>query len=400
MKDLSFKVDKSHLTWNKYLFNFAKNTKEQVNKITESIEDYKEIIFVVPNIHPYRFSIQAFMKYFNLDKVFVLFENVLNSGKLIKKIEDKKYVEKKYDEIPVKKEFILKTVDRLVFNFFKQKTPLKRNVKLSTLFLDGLFKNKKSKNILKGKSDKGEIFFYKCFDTKNPFNIKNKYIFMDILFNDVYADPNAFNHIFEYYGNRKFGISEYNNGYFLSKNDVVFFEFEEYSKPKLEEGFTYAVDYFTYDELGYELSNEIFEYSVISDDLEVLDYESIPLNLNVENYIKEIIRKDNDSEIVKELNLLCERFQNLFDYGRYKPVIKCPECIDGRIYENDYVYFCDKCDFKFFKNNKTFGIFNKRLFTLLMKYKTIELFYKGEIRKVRISKGKGGWYNVRLVDGH
>jgi hypothetical protein len=399
LKDLSFEVNKEHLTWSKYTFNFAKNITEQLNKITENIKKYEDIVFIVPNIYAYRASIQIFLKYFNLNRVNVIFENDLKGKNLLSKIQSYKTVEKGIEDNIVRKEFILKTLDRITYNFFMQKTPLQYRVNLSTLVLDYYFKNKKSKNILKGSSEKGEIFAYMLFNKDNIFDISNKYIFMDILFNDVYADPNVMNSINETYDDcKECSIVNFNGNSYLVKNGIIHFEFMEYSKPKLEEGFIFVRDYFTFDDISYQLTERIYENSVLSEDLEVLSYDAIPINFNILEYLKKVLSIEDDDKLIKELNLYKNRLENLFEYKKFKYIFKCPNCMEGKIYENDYVYFCNNCDFRFLKQNRSYNIkVNKRLFTLLMKYKIIEIFYKGEIRKVKLVKGKNGWYNLRML---
>jgi len=399
LKDLGFEISKDHLTWKKYNFNFAKNQTDQINRITENIKKYEEILFIVPNIFSYRFAIQAFLRYFKLDKVNVLFENDLKGRNLIPKISGKKYSEKKYEESVVRKEFILKTLDRITYNFFMQKTPMKMGVKLSTLVLDAYFKKGKSANVLKGESDRGETFAYRLFNPDNFFDIANKYIFLDILFNDVYADPNVMHHVREIYGEcRDCSVAEFNGFRYLIKNGAVSFEFREYAKPKLEEGFIFVKDYFSYDELNYEITDKIYENSLVNEDLEIVSYDSIPINFEAEEYIKKVLSIEDTDNLIKEINLYKNRLENLFEYNKFKHITKCPNCIEGKIYENDYVYFCNNCDFKFFKQNRAYNVkINKRLFTLLMKYKTIEIFYKGEIKKVKLVKGKGGWYNLKMI---
>lgn len=399
LKDLKFEITKDHLTWKKYNFNFAKNQTEQINKITENIKNYEEIIFIVPNIFSYRFSVQAFLKYFKLKKVNVLFENDLKGKNLILKISNRQYEEEGEDFNVVRKEFILKTLDRLTYNFFMQKTPLRMGVKLSTLVLNDYFKKGKSVNILKGISEKGETFAYRLFNFSNFFDISNKYIFLDILFNDVYADPNVMHHINEIYGNcDKCSVVEFNGFRYLVKEGAVTFEFREYAKPKLEEGFVFAKDYFSYDEIVYELTDKIYENSLVNEDLEIISYDAVPINFSAEEYIKKILSIENEGDLVKEINLYKNRLENLFEYNKFKHITKCPNCIEGKIYENDYVYFCNNCNFKFFKQNKAYNVkINKRLFTLLMKYKIIEIFYKGEIKKVKLVKGKNGWYNLKML---
>ena len=399
LKDLSMKVTKEHLTFEKYKFNFATNINMQLNKITENLGEYKEILFVVPDIYPYRVLMEVFMRYFNLSEIKVIYENNLTDATLLEKIENKDFFIKERSPEILRKEFVLKTLDRLTYNFFYQKTPLKTRIKLSTLMLDAMFREKESRNVIKGTSDLGEIFAYRMFDEKNIFGITNKYMFLDILFNDIYFDPNVMNNILEKYRNfNGFNIFDFDGRFYLTKENIVFFDYKQPARPKIEEGFILTKDYFTFDEINYELTEKIYENSLISEDLEIISYDPVPLNFDIENFVERMLSIENDDDLVNELNLYTKRLSELVQYSRFKPIISCPECIDGKIFENDYIYFCNKCDFKFLKHNKAYNLkINKRLFILLVKYKITEIYYKGEIRKIKFVKGENGWFNIKML---
>ena len=385
-------VRQNELTWNNYKLNFPKNIIRQINKILENIKKYKEIVFCVPNTHSYRFSIQLFLYYFKLTSVNVIFEDNFEAN-LMLKIVNKEYVEKEIDEIPIKKEFILRILNRLTFLFFKQKTPLTRNVSYVTLMIENTLKEKS--NIIRGNTEKGEMYAYKAYSDKEKFTIKNKYMFMDILFEEVSPDPNAFNNIQDFYQDTNFTQIAYNNTKYLVKDKIKTFEFIEKCN-KLEEGYLIAQNYFNFDEVNYEMEN-IYENSSLNEDLEILHYNYIPLKFDTKNFIDLLLNMDNET-VVKELNFYFIRLEQTFNYNKFRHIIKCPNCIDGKIYENNFIYFCSNCDFRFLKQNKTIGKINKKTFVLLMKYKTLEIMVKGKLYKVRIYKTKNsGWYNLYVL---
>ena len=132
----------------------------------------------------------------------------------------------------------------------------------------------------------------------------------------------------------------------------------------------------------------IYEYININNNKEVVDYFS-PINIHINDNLNQIISElDNnlENEDYYTLHFLYNNFFNLLK-SSYKEnsreLIKCPFCIDGKIYNGKNKFFCNECDFflikSYIKDKYNFEL-TKRYMKILINNKYITINYNGENR--------------------
>jgi hypothetical protein len=256
--------------------------------------------------------------------------------------------------------------------------------------LENLFKGE-SKNVVLAETGGSEEFAYRLFGS-SPFSVYDRYAWMEGYFADEFADPNGSDFFFS---SKEASVVTFAKEKFFVKSSVPSAKLKSSSAPKMEEGFVLNPSWFTMDEIARELEDKIYEKAELDEDLRVRSYEGIPINFDAEAFVRRLLAIEDGEALFKELEDYPKRLAGTFDYSKFRKISKCPVCGLGNVYDSEKAYFCDSCDFKMLKKSPRYGItISKRLFHQLVKYKSAETYYEGEIKKVKLSKGREGWMNV------
>ena len=295
----------------------------------------------------------------------------------------------------IEKEMKLKLLDKIISNLFMQKSTYTQNINLPYLFFDNdLKKSLISNEIKKGVNEfNNDFYLYKVnkIQNKNIYFIENIYSFLD-KFDDIYLDVNNS----KYFDLNIGKIVLLENQTYYSKENFMTLDSVKNSNKKLCEFFKYY-DYFSFEQMLYTIY-ELEEYVRTNLDDEIIEYTPISLDFDIIDFTNKLLNENNLLKVLKEINGFPAVFKEKFKYLE-KPIYKCPFCIDGQIYSGKHTYFCNNCDFVFYKESNRYNLkINKRIFKLLLKYKKINLIYNGKLSTFILKKGKK-WYNiVKLKD--
>jgi len=388
-KPISYKIEpqKDNSTLD-YLFYFKNNF---------------DIYFIYPeNVFSYSFQMYAFIKFFNIKKYYLknntdtnyLDEYIFNTNSFLE--EDSINHKDKIDNIILKKVYIT-ILSNIIFSFFYSKTTTQENIDLLFFLLDDIIKNntnKKTNNIFSYEKDFGESKtnnLYKLIGN----NLKYLYMYIDfesdtfnILNKDSYKE---LNYKYEFNDNIYYTNEEYNNNLLTPLNF------------NLNEAFLYLNDWYSIEEIYYKLLH-IYEYINVNDKQEVVNYFS-PISINIKEDLKEI--QNNLNEFLKDkdfytLHFVLNNFYNLLKTN-YKEksleLIKCPFCIDGKIYNGKDKFFCNKCNFflikSYIKRKYNFDL-TKRYLKILIHNKYITINLNGENRILYLRQTDKGVYLILL----
>jgi len=348
-----------------------------------------DFYFIYPeNVFAYSFQMYSFIEYFNLNDYYLKNNTDIDYLDKFTFLLDTFNKQNRFENIIKIKKTILKKVyitmlSNVIFSFFYSKTTTQENVDLLFLMIDNIIKNninKESKNIisfLQDESIDNYINLYKSIGN----NLKYLYMYIDfesdtfnILNKNSYLD---LPYQYEINDNIYYSDTETNsNNLTLQKR---FFNFNEI--------FYYLNEWFSIEEIYYKMLH-IYEYININNNKEVVDYFS-PINIHINDNLNQIISElDNnlENEDYYTLHFLYNNFFNLLK-SSYKEnsreLIKCPFCIDGKIYNGKNKFFCNECDFflikSYIKDKYNFEL-TKRYMKILINNKYITINYNGENR--------------------
>jgi hypothetical protein len=368
---------------------------------------YDNVKFVLPNSKLYtiqelllceKLSIKSYKKYI-LDKydnfTYDEFLNIMDIDNGI----DKKFTN--INNYPlITEELIKKNINRIVSNFFFQKTAEKNSINLCFLFINEYLKNLKSNLTIRVADSYNNIthgyrLFNKTFKSgKLTTTTDNFYCYLDKL--DEYKIYVNFLSFFDSINSNP--ILEHNNSSYILKQNIDLVRDISESNIMLHEMFHYCKDIFTYDEILYTILY-FYELVDLNEYDEVIYYKPIPYNMNIIEYYHNIQKLSNNREqLLLELNSIQNKLKISYKF-QIKEIYKCPYCIDGKVYDNEHTFFCNDCNFIYFKKaakTKYNLDLKRREFKILLKQKYLTLYHNGESRKFILMEN-GPYFNLIML---
>jgi len=383
--------------------SISKNYIDSFNYLLEN--RYDNVKYILPFNDRYKLQLELINRLLNIDNYVVYYTNKLDSFEYdeFKNMIDinngiKKRVDKSITNL-VRKEIIKLSLNKIISNFFFQKTVERRKIDLLHLFIDRELRDLSSRYIKKVIDINNNVTHgYKLFKYEIK---KNRLV---TYFDNIYAYLDIFDEYDIFVNNQSSfqkinsnTIIELKNDKFVTRDKIDKIKDIENCNIKLCEFFNMYKDIYSFDEILYTLFDfyDIVHFNRYD---EIIDYEPIPINFDIKIYYENIINMDDDSKIVNELNRLAKKLSISYKF-KIKEIHKCPYCIDGKIYDSGYTYFCNKCDFLFYKEGvkKKYGFeLKKREFRILLKRGYINMIYKDEMRVFKLVQS-GKWWNLIML---
>lgn len=377
------------------------NESHSLEYILKYKQDFEFYFYFPESVFSYAFQMYGFIKHFDIQKYY--FRNNTDIDYLDEHVFSKEtYIFiSSINENLVKKIFLKKlyitVLSNSIFSYFYGKTTVNTNIDLLFLMIDQLVKNNMKK-------DSSSIYHYLKENSVNSYNTMYKSIGESLKFLYMYID----------FEDDTFNINNKETykklPYHYSIDDIPYFSNAIYnektdklipSKFTFSEVYLYLNSWFTVEEIYYKMIH-IYEYLNINNKNEITEYYSpINISINLETIVDEIetlLEEEDYYSIHFTINMFYNNLQKYF-IEEAIPLIECPYCIEGKIYNGKNKFFCCHCNFFLSKTNikEKYGFdLTKRYLKILIKNKYITINVNGENRILFLRKSESGIFLTLL----